>query len=88
LNSSILSVILTNDVEFVNNVNNESFNQSEETKNETVEVSEKTIDEIVFINSDVNDIQAEETKTELTQEEISKIEFLKHELLKKISKNV
>jgi cell division protein FtsZ len=71
---SVEEVNFTNDVEFVNNVNNESFNQSEETKNETVEVSEKTIDEIVFINSDVNDIQAEETKTELTQEEISKIE--------------
>jgi cell division protein FtsZ len=71
---SVEEVNFTNDVEFVNNINNESFNQSEETKNETVEVSEKTIDEIVFINSDVNDIQAEETKTELTQEEISKIE--------------
>ena len=71
---SVEEVNFTNDVEFVINVTNESFNQSEETKNETVEVSEKTIDEIVFINSDVNDIQAEETKTELTQEEISKIE--------------
>ncbi len=63
-----------NEVEITSSVSTEFGNQTEETKNDTIEVAEKTIDEIVFIDSEATDIKAEETSTTLSQEEISRIE--------------
>ena len=63
-----------NEVEITSSVSTEFGNQTEETKNDTIEVAEKTIDEIVFIDSEATNIKAEETSTTLSQEEISRIE--------------
>jgi cell division protein FtsZ len=69
------TVNFSNEVEeFVNNVTTESGIQFEASKNESNEVSEKSTDEIVFVSSNFNESNEIEEKTNLTKEEISKIE--------------